>query len=88
MIKNTVIAAVTAAIVAGIAAPAMAASPDTFTESDFDSDYALTLLAEKGIDASSVEQWGSSYLVAWVDGAEGGQTMIYLDPDTLEVVTP
>jgi hypothetical protein len=88
MIKNSVVVLVTSALLLGAAAPAMAVAPAPVEESTFDDDYVLTLLAEKGIDANSVEEWGSSYLVAWVANDQGGQTMIYLDPDTLEVVTP
>ncbi len=87
MIKNTVIALVTAAALAGIAAPAMAATFDTSSGS-FDDSYVLTVLNEKGLNATAVEQWGSSYLVAWVNNAEGGQSMVYLDPDSYDVVTP
>lgn len=85
MIKNTLTALITAAALAGVAVPAMAETP-SFSNGDFDSDYVLTALKDKGISATAVEQWGSSYLVAWVNGAEGSASMIYLDPDTLEVV--
>lgn len=105
MIKNTAIALVATAALAGLAAPAMAATfssdsdssssngasvteTTSLSNSDFDSDYVLTALKDKGIDASSVQEWGSSYLVAWVTGTDGNQTMIYLDPDTYEIVTP
>ena len=89
MIKNTVIALATAATLAGIAVPAIAA-PAAAPEDDssFDSDYVLAELAAKGIDAWRVEEWGSSYIVAFTTNAEGAQTMIYLDPATLNVVTP
>ncbi|MHA6299654.1 PepSY domain-containing protein [Devosia sp. CAU 1758] len=87
MIKNTVIALATIAALAGIAAPAMAAGSLASSPSDngFDQDYVLAQLQHKGIDASSVEEWGD-YLVALVTEDGGKQTMVYLTPVTLDVV--
>lgn len=86
MIKNTVIALVTAAALAGVAAPAMASS--SLTESStggFDEAYVLTQLEAKGINADKVEEWGD-YVVAFVTDADGKQTLAYFQPTTLEQV--
>lgn len=92
MIKNSVIALVTAALVAGSVAPAFAeARPvpqPSETSDELNEDYIIADLRDQGITATSVERWGSSYLVASIVTAEGKQAMVYLDPDTLKVVTP
>ncbi|MEQ9637258.1 MAG: PepSY domain-containing protein [Devosia marina] len=86
MIKNSVIALVTAAALAGIAAPAMAGTSLTETsDNDFDAAYVLTQVQDKGINASVVEEWGD-YIVASVTDANGKQTLVYLTPVTLDVV--
>ena len=86
MIKNSVIALVTAAALAGIAAPAMAGTSLTDTsDNDFDAAYVLTPVQDKGINASTVEEWGD-YIVASVTDANGKQTLVYLTPVTLDVV--
>lgn len=86
MIKNTVIALVTAAALAGVAAPAMAATSLLETsENGFDAAYVLAQLQDKGIDADSVEEWGD-YIVALVTGADGKQSMVFFRPTTLEQV--
>ncbi|AVF03526.1 hypothetical protein C4375_07160 [Devosia sp. I507] len=86
MIKNSVIALVTAAALAGIAAPAMAGTSLTDTsDNDFDAAYVLTQVQDKGINASTVEEWGD-YIVASVTDANGKQTLVYLTPVTLDVV--
>jgi len=86
MIKNSVIALVTAAALAGIAAPAMAGTSLTqSSDNDFDAAYVLAQVQDKGINANSVEEWGD-YVVASVTDAEGKQTRIFLTPVTLDVV--
>lgn len=86
MIKNTVIALVTAAALAGVAAPAMAAtSLLESSDSDFDAAYVLAQLQDKGVDADSVEEWGD-YVVARVIDANGKQSVIFFQPTTLEQV--
>ena len=56
MIKNTVIALVTAAALAGVAAPAMAStSLLESSDNDFDAAYVLAQVQDKGINASAVE---------------------------------
>jgi len=88
MIKNSVVALVTAAALAGIAMPAMAAAPATSIESDsdsssFDADYVLYQLRAQGVNATSVETWGT-HVRAFVIGEDGRQTMRLFDADTLQ----
>lgn len=86
MIKNTVIALVTAAALAGVAAPAMAATSLLETsDGDFDAAYVLAQLQDKGVDADTVEEWGD-YVVATVTDANGKQSLVYFQPTTLEQV--
>lgn len=86
MIKNTVIALVAAAALAGVAAPAMAnSSLVSVSDNGFDADYVLAQLHEKGINADQVEEWGD-YVAAIVTGADGKQTIAYFQPTTLEQV--
>jgi hypothetical protein len=86
MIKNTVIALVTAAALAGVAAPAMASTSllDS-SDNDFDADYVLAQVQDKGINANAVEEWGD-YVVATVTDETGKTTRIFLTPVTLDVV--
>lgn len=86
MIKNSVIALVTATALLGAAAPAMASSLTGVSDNDFNEDYVLAELQHQGINASSVEEWGSSYYIAFVTDETGAQKMLYLDPDSLKVV--
>lgn len=77
MIKNSVIALVTATtLIAGAAMPAMAAT------TDFDSDYVLAQLQQQGVPATAVEEWGD-YVRAFVVGADGTETMQLFTPVTL-----
>ncbi|MBB4052276.1 hypothetical protein GGR20_001919 [Devosia subaequoris] len=85
MIKNSVIALVTAAaLVSGAALPAMAAAAPVAAaeENDFDSDYVLAQLQDQGVNATAVEEWGS-YVRAYVVGADGNETMQFFHPVTL-----
>lgn len=86
MIRNTVIALVTAAVLAGAAAPAMASNSLVSTsDNDFDADYVLAQVQDKGINATAVEEWGD-YIVATVTDETGKQTRIFLTPVSLDVV--
>lgn len=85
MIKNTVIAFATVAVLAGSALPAMAGSLTATTDPDFDADYVLTQVQAKGINADNVEEWGD-YIVAQVTTEDGKQAVVFLQPTTLEVV--
>lgn len=94
MIKNSVAALVTAAALAGIAMPAMAAPPpdptpapvegsaDSGPAASFDADYVQYQLQAKGVNATSVEPWGA-YIRAYVSGADGRVIMQFFHEDTL-----
>ena len=44
-------------------------------------------LQDRGIATSGFEEWGD-LIRAWVPNEQGGTSMVFLDPDTLELVTP
>ncbi len=83
MIKNSVVALVTAAALAGVAMPAMAAPlPVEESTNDFNADYVEYQLQAQGVNVDRVEQWGS-YVRAFVTGAEGRVTMQFFHAGTL-----
>lgn len=85
MIKNTAAAVITAVALLGAAAPAFAEAIATSSEDNipsYDYDFAQARLQEKGINASSVELWGT-VVRAFVVGEDGTQTMQFFDKDTL-----
>ncbi|KQX38711.1 hypothetical protein ASD04_08640 [Devosia sp. Root436] len=97
MIKNTIIALVAAASLAGVAVPAFAApAPE---ESDintvfgggstemreFIADSVLSQLQQKGVNATAVEDW-SGLIRAYVTLEDGSQTMQFFKPGSLEQV--
>ena len=98
MIKNTVIALVAAASLAGIAAPAFAESNTAFGVDDFNGELSdqsgyetaaqniLSRLQDKGINATAVENWGG-LVRAYVTLEDGRQVMQLFAPDTLNQVT-
>ncbi|SMQ85814.1 Peptidase propeptide and YPEB domain-containing protein [Devosia lucknowensis] len=88
MIKNTVIALVTAAALAGVAAPAMASTSsllETADTTNFDAAYVQAQLEAKGLNVTQVEEWGE-YVAALVVDADGKSTFSYFKPTTLEQV--
>ena len=90
MIKNTVIALVTAASLAGVAVPAFADS-DIFGNGSpesqaFIADSIVSRLQAQGINATSVEEW-SGLVRAYVELEDGRQAMQLFTPDRLELVT-
>lgn len=98
MVKNTIIALVAAASLAGIAVPAFAASEPAVVSSEdtafgggspemraFVADSVLTELRQKGINATAVEDW-SGLVRAYVTLEDGSQTMQFFQPGTLEQV--
>ena len=90
MIKNTVIALVAVAAFAGAAAPAFADysafGDDSSTEMrDFTADSIVAQLQQKGINATSVEDW-SGLIRAYVTLEDGSQTMQFFQPGSLEQV--
>tara|TARA_R110002020_G_scaffold32448_4_gene99837 strand:+ start:7666 stop:7932 length:267 start_codon:yes stop_codon:yes gene_type:complete len=44
-------------------------------------------LRDRGIVTAGFEEWGA-LIRAWVPNGKGGTSMVFLDPDTLELVTP
>jgi hypothetical protein len=67
----------------------------TFANEDGDNDsihgrsaFAVeSALRERGVVASSVEEWGG-LIRAWVPDGNGGTTMLFFDADTLQRVSP
>ncbi|ODT74716.1 MAG: hypothetical protein ABS76_36440 [Pelagibacterium sp. SCN 64-44] len=92
MIKNSVVALVAAAALAGVTVPAMAAqapapapepvAAEEASTASFDADYVLYQLRSNGVNATAVEEWGS-YIRAYVVSEDGRQVMQFFDPDTL-----
>jgi hypothetical protein len=78
--------ALAAVIVAGLVAPSFAASNGYSTDSDFDADFILTQLQQKGVDATAVFPNGSDRVRAVVQQADGSQVFQYFDEDTLAPV--
>lgn len=98
MVKNTVIALVAAASLAGIAVPAFAApvpAPATDIDTafgggstemrDFIAESVLAQLQQKGVNATAVEDW-SGLIRAYVTLEDGSQTMQFFKPGSLEQV--
>lgn len=94
MIKNKLIALAAAAAVVGLAAPAFAVS-DVNSNDDSTSDgwsqftqfSVLASLQQRGVDATSVEQWGP-YVRAYVQNPDGSVQQKFFDPDTFAPVNP
>ena len=91
MIKNTVIALVAAASFAGAAVPAFADysafGDDSSTEMrEFTADSIVAQLQQKGINATSVEDW-SGLIRAYVTLEDGTQVMQLFTPGTLNAVS-
>jgi hypothetical protein len=86
MFKKTVLAVTTVAILAGAAVPVFA-SPSVFNNGSPSRQGVLQELNQKGINATSVEQWGN-YVRAYVTLPNGNQVMEYFNPGTLQQVTP
>ena len=97
MIKNTVIALVAVATLAGAAIPAYAEAETATGLDDFNGDEMdqsgydtaaqniLSRLRDKGIDASAVEDWGG-LVRAFVTTEDGRQVMQFFAPGSLEQV--
>ncbi|KKC37846.1 hypothetical protein WH87_09180 [Devosia epidermidihirudinis] len=88
MIKTTVIALLTAASLAGVAAPAYASAfGDVSPEfRSFVADSIVADLNQKGVHATSVEEWGD-LIRAYVTNDNGTQTMEFFTPGSLQPVT-
>jgi len=100
MIKNTLVALVAAASLAGIAVPAFAEPVPVVTESQsadtafgggspemraFIADSVLAQLQQKGINATAVEDW-SGLIRAYVTLEDGSQVMQFYAPGSLQQV--
>ena len=93
MIKNKLIALAAAATVAGLAAPAFA-PPGVISNNDTENGWSqftqysvLASLQQRGVDATSVEQWGP-YLRAYVQNPDGTVQQKFFDPDTFAPANP
>lgn len=79
------------ALVGLTAIPAIAAGSDRDSERDTvhgKPTYGLERsLRDRGIVTAGFEEWGG-LIRAWVPNGQGGTSMVFLDPDTLELVTP
>jgi hypothetical protein len=88
MIKNTVIALVTTAALAGVAAPAFAATSISYNDDQsYDFDWALSELQGRGINATSVESWNGDVVRAFIINADGSETSAFFTSDTLSPVS-
>lgn len=73
------------AVAAMAFAPALATASDTLIQGR--SDVAIErALIDQGVAVISVEEWGG-YVRAYVSNDNGGTTMAFFDPDTLQQVT-
>lgn len=88
MIKNTIIALVAAASLAGVAAPAFASTEASITDNTpaFDADFVLVRLHDQGVKATNVEEWGD-LVRAYVTQDDGTQVMKFFTTDTLTPVS-
>ncbi|WDR07045.1 hypothetical protein PSQ90_06300 [Devosia rhodophyticola] len=88
--KKTIIALVTVASLAGVVAPAFASTSPFGDGNDSAREFAaetiLTRLQDKGVAATSVEEWGD-LVRAWVKTNDGKTEMKYFTPDSLTPVT-
>lgn len=90
MIKNSIIALVTVAALAGVAVPAYAEG-DVFGDgsgemSAFVADSIVSRLQAQGVNATGVEEWGG-LIRAFVILDDGSQAMQLYTPGLLEQVT-
>lgn len=93
MIKNTVIALLTAATLVGAAAPAFAdtetgydnAQNEDVGSRNFASETLLNRLQQQGVNATAVENWGG-LVRAYVTLEDGSQVMQLFVPGSLEQV--
>lgn len=69
------------------AAPAFAAESERDTVHGRPTDALERGLRDRGIVTAGFEEWGA-LIRAWVPNEKGGTSMVFLDPDTLELVTP
>lgn len=75
------------ALVGLTAVPAFAAENELGTVHDKPTIALERSLRDRGIVTAGFEEWGA-LIRAWVPNGKGGTSMVFLDPDTLEPVTP
>lgn len=93
MTKNSILALATAALVAGATLPAFAAPApvdaddvdNSYLTDEVANDYTLLRLHEKGINATSIEEWNGK-IRAFVVQEDGTQAMQIFDADSLAPV--
>ncbi len=90
MIKNTLVALIAVAGVAGITVPAFAAPEVTFDDSqlagsEWPAESVLARLQAQGVAATDVEEWGG-LVRAYVTLEDGRQVMQFFAPDSLNRV--
>lgn len=78
--------AIAAVVLAGLAAP-MASTAAFASDSDFDRDYVLGQLLQKGVNATDVFEGWNGQVRAVVQLADGSSQFQYFYEDTLQPVT-
>lgn len=83
--NKKIVTLISAAALAAIAVPAMAAPSLENGDRGFGFEYQhkLAVLNEQGIKATSIEEWGDNVLRAFVVTDNGHQVMKFFDKDTL-----
>ncbi len=86
--NKTIAIALAATAVLATAAPTMAAPRDLGNgTTDFGAFSAISILKEKGYDATRVENYGDDRVLAFVVDDQGNQVLRFFDNDTLAPVT-
>lgn len=75
------------AVICLTAGPAFAAESERDTVHGRPTSALERSLRDRGIVTAGFEEWGA-LIRAWVPNGKGGTSMVFLDPDTLELVTP
>jgi allantoicase len=91
MIKSSILALLAVAAMGSVAAPAFAAAGVTNDSNHADGNYldsqsVIARLQEQGVNATSVEHWGT-LIRAFVTQPDGTQVSQLFNPDTLKPVT-
>src|SRR5688572_5110193 len=90
MIKSSTSALAILVAIAGLTAPALAASSlvdEPSDNEDFNETIVLQQLRAQGYDASDLAEWDGK-IRATVRQEDGGFTFVYFEPGTLEQVSP
>lgn len=78
--------AIAAVILAGLSAPVFAADGLSSSNSDFDRDYYLTQLLQKGVNVTDVNEGAPGQIRATVQLADGSNKFQYFYEETLQPV--